>query len=81
MARTGCASSAMATVALVLVVAMLVVMKTDAELTTVEHTPKTQGSLNILAVGDWGRRGQFNQTLVAAQVGTHCKRLSRAAHT
>lgn len=39
-----------------------------AELTRVEHPPKTEGSLNILAVGDWGRRGQFNQTLVAEQV-------------
>ncbi|RLM68844.1 purple acid phosphatase 4-like [Panicum miliaceum] len=40
-----------------------------AELTRVEHPPKTEGSLNILAVGDWGRRGQFNQTLVAEQMG------------
>lgn len=39
-----------------------------AELTRVEHPPKTEGSLNILAVGDWGRRGQYNQTLVAEQV-------------
>nr|CAB3491740.1 unnamed protein product [Digitaria exilis] len=41
----------------------------EAELTVVEHPPKTEGSLNVLAVGDWGRRGQFNQTLVAEQMG------------
>jgi tartrate-resistant acid phosphatase type 5 len=35
----------------------------------VEHAPtKADGSLAILAVGNWGRRGQFNQTLVAQQV-------------
>jgi tartrate-resistant acid phosphatase type 5 len=48
--------------------AALLVKPAAAELTRVEHPPKTEGSLNILAVGDWGRRGQYNQTLVAEQV-------------
>jgi tartrate-resistant acid phosphatase type 5 len=40
-----------------------------AALPRVEHAPKAaDGSLAILVVGDWGRRGQFNQTLVAQQV-------------
>uniref|UniRef100_A0A7C8ZKM9 Calcineurin-like phosphoesterase domain-containing protein n=1 Tax=Opuntia streptacantha TaxID=393608 RepID=A0A7C8ZKM9_OPUST len=30
---------------------------------------KADGSLTFLVVGDWGRRGSFNQTLVAAQMG------------
>lgn len=47
---------------------LLLVAPSAAELTRVEHPPKTEGSLAILAVGDWGRRGQFNQTLVAQQV-------------
>lgn len=69
MARAGGAILTMATFVLTLAVAgMLLVAKTGAELTQVEHTPKTKGSLAILAVGDWGRRGQFNQTLVAEQV-------------
>lgn len=70
MARaSGGASLTMAMFALTLAMAgVLLVAKTDAELTQVEHTPKTEGSLAILAVGDWGRRGQFNQTLVAQQV-------------
>ncbi|KAG2570685.1 purple acid phosphatase 3-like [Panicum virgatum] len=49
--------------------AALLVKPAAAELTRVEHPPKTEGSLNILAVGDWGRRGQYNQTLVAEQMG------------
>ncbi|XP_062182869.1 purple acid phosphatase 4-like [Phragmites australis] len=57
----------MATVALVL--AALLLVPAGAELTRVEHAPKAEGSLAILAVGDWGRRGQFNQTLVAEQMG------------
>ena len=51
-----------------------------AELTRVEHPPKTEGSLNILAVGDWGRRGQYNQTLVAEQV-THTKKNCYSIHS
>nr|VDD38229.1 unnamed protein product [Brassica oleracea] len=30
---------------------------------------KSDGSLNILVVGDWGRQGGFNQSLVAHQMG------------
>ena len=39
-----------------------------AALPRVAHAPKAGGTLAVLAVGDWGRRGQFNQTLVAQQV-------------
>ncbi|KAJ1275811.1 hypothetical protein BS78_05G165400 [Paspalum vaginatum] len=41
----------------------------------VQHPPKADGSLAILAVGDWGRRGQFNQTLVAKQMGVVGQRM------
>jgi hypothetical protein len=47
---------------------LLLLAPSAAELARVEHPPKNDGSLAILAVGDWGRRGQFNQTLVAQQV-------------
>ena len=50
-------------------VALLLAPRADAALPRVEHAPtKADGSLAILVVGDWGRRGQFNQTLVAQQV-------------
>nr|ACF83484.1 unknown [Zea mays] len=48
---------------------LLLLAPSAAELARVEHPPKNDGSLAILAVGDWGRRGQFNQTLVAQQMG------------
>nr|CAB3491738.1 unnamed protein product [Digitaria exilis] len=42
----------------------------SAELPRLEHPPtKADGSLAVLAVGDWGRRGQFNQSMVAEQMG------------
>lgn len=56
----------------VLMILLAVVVPAAAELTRVEHPPKTEGSLNVLAVGDWGRRGQYNQTLVAEQVIQSC---------
>jgi tartrate-resistant acid phosphatase type 5 len=56
-----------------LLLLLLLVAPSAAELTRVEHPPKTEGSLAILAVGDWGRRGQFNQTLVAQQVSAENK--------
>ncbi|CAI9096879.1 OLC1v1033120C1 [Oldenlandia corymbosa var. corymbosa] len=40
-----------------------------AELPRFEHPIKPDGSLSLLVVGDWGRRGLFNQSQVAAQMG------------
>lgn len=34
-----------------------------------KHNPKGDASLNFLVVGDWGRRGFFNQSQVAFQMG------------
>jgi len=40
-----------------------------AELPRFKHAPKQpQQSLNLLVVGDWGRKGTYNQSLVANQV-------------
>ncbi|KAJ8648427.1 hypothetical protein MRB53_001450 [Persea americana] len=40
-----------------------------AELQRFEHAPKSDGSLSFLVVGDWGRRGDYNQSQVATQMG------------
>lgn len=39
-----------------------------AELEKFEQPIKTDGSLSFLVIGDWGRRGGFNQSEVAIQV-------------
>jgi tartrate-resistant acid phosphatase type 5 len=39
-----------------------------AELTKLQHLPKNQGNLAILVVGDFGRKGAYNQSDVASQV-------------
>ncbi|XAR55330.1 Acid phosphatase, partial [Bertholletia excelsa] len=39
------------------------------ELQKFEHNPKANGSLSFLVIGDWGRRGFYNQSLVALQMG------------
>ncbi|KAG2558127.1 hypothetical protein PVAP13_8NG140800 [Panicum virgatum] len=55
---------------IVLLVVVVLVVAADAELPQLEHPPsKEDRSLTLLAVGDWGRRGQFNQSLVAEQMG------------
>ena len=36
-----------------------------------QHAPKADGSLSFLVLGDWGRRGAFNQSQVALQVHVH----------
>ncbi|CAA7400814.1 unnamed protein product [Spirodela intermedia] len=41
----------------------------SAELQRVAHPAKNDGSLSVLVVGDWGRRGGYNQSKVAAQMG------------
>lgn len=41
----------------------------SAALPRFEHPVKGDGSLSLLAVGDWGRNGTFNQSEVAYQMG------------
>ncbi|CAA7033425.1 unnamed protein product [Microthlaspi erraticum] len=43
--------------------------KLEANLTTVEQAPKSDGSVTFLVIGDWGRRGLYNQSQVALQMG------------
>ncbi|KAG4999719.1 hypothetical protein AAZV13_08G085700 [Glycine max] len=47
----------------------LLVTPSIAELPRFKHPPKKQQSLNILVLGDWGRKGTYNQSLVANQMG------------
>ena len=39
-----------------------------AELPRLEHPANNDGSLKLLVVGDWGRKGACNQSRVAEQV-------------
>ncbi|KAJ8646826.1 hypothetical protein MRB53_008574 [Persea americana] len=40
-----------------------------AEFQRLNHGAKASGSLSFLVVGDWGRRGAYNQSQVATQMG------------
>ncbi|KAH0692252.1 hypothetical protein KY285_019349 [Solanum tuberosum] len=40
-----------------------------AELHRLEHPVNTDGLISFMVVGDWGRRGTFNQSQVAQQMG------------
>ncbi|RYR17161.1 hypothetical protein Ahy_B03g061944 isoform A [Arachis hypogaea] len=55
------------------VMVVLLLLRTSpsiAELQKLKHTPtKADQPLNILVVGDWGRKGTHNQSLVAYQMG------------
>ncbi|XP_073109952.1 purple acid phosphatase 17-like isoform X1 [Elaeis guineensis] len=44
-------------------------LSSSAELQRFTHPAKSDGSLSLLAVGDWGRRGTYNQSQVAYQMG------------
>ncbi|OAY80165.1 Purple acid phosphatase 3 [Ananas comosus] len=60
------------TMALVLILSILLVFCSGpaiAELTRIDQPTKSDGSLSLLVVGDWGRRGNYNQSLVATQMG------------
>ncbi|KAL8142094.1 hypothetical protein V2J09_015126 [Rumex salicifolius] len=48
----------------------------NAELKHLKHTPKHEdGSLNFLVIGDWGRRGFYNQSLIADQMANVAEKL------
>ncbi|RWW44520.1 hypothetical protein BHE74_00049711 [Ensete ventricosum] len=51
-----------------LAILLLAILACSAELQRFESPVKPDGSLSILVVGDWGRKGQFNQSQVATQV-------------
>ncbi|GMI87480.1 purple acid phosphatase 3 [Hibiscus trionum] len=57
------------TVVSTLILELFVVSCVVAELQRFEHAAKPDGSLSFLVVGDWGRRGLYNQSQVALQMG------------
>ncbi|XP_066354382.1 purple acid phosphatase 4-like [Miscanthus floridulus] len=68
MAQRKAAMAAAAFFAL-LAVASLLCAPAAAELVRLEHPAKNDGSLSLLVVGDWGRKGTYNQSRVAQQMG------------
>jgi tartrate-resistant acid phosphatase type 5 len=46
----------------------LCLVSTHAELQRFGQPAKTDGTLSFLVLGDWGRKGAFNQSEVAVQV-------------
>ncbi|OWM90721.1 hypothetical protein CDL15_Pgr021026 [Punica granatum] len=52
-----------------LVLAGMLAGPCEGELERFEHPTKADGSLSFLVVGDWGRRGGYNQSAVAIQMG------------
>ncbi|CAI9296612.1 unnamed protein product [Lactuca saligna] len=58
------------TTILLVVYTVVATVNVVAELQRFDHRPtKADGSLDILVVGDWGRRGLYNQSDVAFQMG------------
>ncbi|KAL2226749.1 purple acid phosphatase 4 [Sesamum indicum] len=58
-----------------LILGMLLVHGTNAELQRFEHPTKADGSLTALVIGDWGRKGQYNQSEVAYQMGVTAEKM------
>ncbi|CAN6290088.1 unnamed protein product [Urochloa humidicola] len=70
MAAKGSSAAMAAAVALLAVVAFFLCCDTAAAaLPRLGHPAKSDGSLSLLVVGDWGRKGTYNQSRVAEQMG------------
>ncbi|KAL1803490.1 purple acid phosphatase 17-like [Daucus carota subsp. sativus] len=61
---------------LMFVTLCLNVMPINAELKKIKHPVKDDGSLSFLAVGDWGRKGWYNQSIVASEMGDAGEKLN-----
>ncbi|KAJ1298060.1 hypothetical protein BS78_01G424300 [Paspalum vaginatum] len=72
MARGGSAAVAVGA----LLAMLLLCAPAAAELPRLEHPAKNDGSLSLLVVGDWGRKGSYNQSRVADQMGKVGDRLN-----
>ncbi|XP_068658522.1 purple acid phosphatase 17-like [Aristolochia californica] len=59
------------TLSLLLLAAIFILcfVSSGADFQMFEHPANSDGSLSLLVVGDWGRRGSFNQSQVAQQMG------------
>ncbi|TKY59770.1 Purple acid phosphatase 8 [Spatholobus suberectus] len=53
----------------------LCLVVSSAVLQRFEQAPKPDGSLSFLVIGDWGRKGAYNQSEVAFQMGVTGKQL------
>lgn len=53
---------------LVIVASFLIFCSTTSGVEKFDHPIKVNGNLRFLVVGDWGRRGHYNQSAVAFQV-------------
>lgn len=67
MAGVALETTALSLVLLAAAMVMPALLPCSAELPLFERPAKADGSLSLLVVGDWGRKGQFNQSQVAAQ--------------
>lgn len=47
-------------------------LNVSALLQRLQHPVKADGSLSLVVIGDWGRKGTYNQSEVAAQVFATC---------
>ncbi|XP_042426372.1 purple acid phosphatase 17-like isoform X2 [Zingiber officinale] len=69
MALAALQSAALAVIVLAAVTMAPAFVPCSAELQRFERSPKPDGSLSLLVIGDWGRNGLFNQSEVAFQMG------------
>lgn len=49
-------------------ISLLFVPASSALFQRLEHPVKADGSLSLVVIGDWGRKGAYNQSQVANQV-------------
>lgn len=61
--------SATASLSLLLCIFTTFVVVSNGELQRFIEPAKSDGSVSFIVIGDWGRRGSFNQSLVAYQMG------------
>ncbi|XP_010936863.1 purple acid phosphatase 3 [Elaeis guineensis] len=62
-------SKSMALGLVLLLVALSSFLGSSADLQRLEHPLKHDGSLRVVVIGDWGRKGEYNQSEVATQMG------------
>lgn len=54
-----------------IVAVVMAVVVVDGELQRFEAPSKADGAVNVMVIGDWGRKGEYNQSLLARQVSLY----------
>ncbi|KAL1540212.1 acid phosphatase [Salvia divinorum] len=61
---------------IVVIFVIALIHVSNGDLQRIQHPTKADGSIQVLVLGDWGRKGAFNQSQLAIQMGITTEKMN-----